>query len=184
MQQDLPKSMRFKNVVKIKNEILSILDNNQELKRLCTYLSPTPLASRGLLKGNSVKQPDITKSLIKDNLIPYGFNDKLLDSEMVLIFCGIYDIKFERNNVMDTNIFMISIMLPSNYNDLQPYGDERIIEIASRIADELDNKSLNNGMSNIKIRSGSMANYRKHESKDYLILTIPLEISTSSARDI
>lgn len=176
------KSMRFKHIIQIKNELLSILDNNQEIKRLCCYLSDTPLSYTAIVDGQRIKQPDITKSLMNENLIPYGFDDKLLLNQKVYIFCNLNRISFTSKNNMDNNLFILTIFVPIDFNILEFYGDERIIAIASRIADELDDTSLDKGMCNLKINGA--CNYGRYDKKDYLVLTIPIEILTSSGKEI
>lgn len=178
----IKRSMRFKHIIKIKNEMLEILDNNQEIKRLCTYLTDTPLSSSAIVEGKRVRQPDITKSLLKENLIAYGFDNNLLKEQKVYIFCGLANISFTKKSNMDNNLFILTVFVPLEFNELELYGDERIVAIASRIADELDDTSLDKGMSNIKI--GGTCNYGRYDKKDFLVLSIPFEILTSSGQEI
>lgn len=48
------KSMKFKNVTAIKNEIVKLIDENQDIRRYMTYLTDSPLSKKlNLTMGNS-----------------------------------------------------------------------------------------------------------------------------------
>ncbi|MEG2289633.1 MAG: hypothetical protein RSC24_06660 [Clostridium sp.] len=148
------KKIRLINDIKkdIKNKICNIEDEiGQELARLVRYLTKTPLWNKGVTEnGIIIKQTalefridkalsdkeDINANSRNKILIPYAYSEELLKEESVLIF--IQSPKGIFNNHIGKYQFVIRIAYTTESNILEPYGDERSLEIASRICDLFD----------------------------------------------
>ena len=73
-------------------------------------------------------------------LIPYAFNDELVTEEQLFIF--VYPFSNGFNGTMSNNSFSVDIMCPLRYNEINPYGDERIYKILYEIINIFDAKSI------------------------------------------
>lgn len=137
------KSNKLRKITPLKNYIVDKIDENQNIKRLCRYLTKAPLEQISYdLNGKIVTQNDLNNSLkfITDEvntcknkiIIPFMFNDNQENmDEQVFIFVHGYSNDF--NDTTGKNIFMIDILCPIVYNELDTYGSERIYEIAAEI---------------------------------------------------
>lgn len=152
--------------------IARLLDNSQLIKRYCTYLTKTPLATSGKdLNGDTIGQPDITESIMKDikinvgignsnikifkqTLIPYMFNARAVNVEQVFVFVHNFENRYgqARNNNLYQDLFRIDILVPAKYDVLEPYGTQRIHKIIKAIIDLLDGQPVDK---TIKLSQGS-----------------------------
>lgn len=154
--QSSNKSRKIRLISDIKKDIINKICNldsieGQELARLVRYLTKTPLWNKGLTETDKiVLQPDLKISIDKilkededvnansrgNILIPYAFSEELLKEEKILIFIqsprGIF------KNHLGQYQFVLRIAYMDSLNALEPYGDERSLEIASRICDMFD----------------------------------------------
>lgn len=155
------KSKKIRLINDIKKDIICKLENIkdphvQELTRLCRYLTKTPLWNKGKTEtGEFIKQPDLELPLskeLKNNedinansrnkiLIPYAFSEDLLKEESILIFIQCPRGIFKNHIGKYQYAIRIAYMMESNI--LEPYGDERVLEIASRICDMFDGTYTN-----------------------------------------
>lgn len=179
------KSRKIRLINNIKKDIICKLEdikdpNVQELTRLCRYLTKTPLWNKGITEtGEIIKQPDLkfplSKELMSDEdinansrnsiLIPYAFSDDLLKEESILIFIqsprGIF------KNHIGKYQYVLRIAYTTESNILEPYGDERSLEIASRLCDIFDEtytnieKDINGEIKKIQYK------YEIDETSDY-----------------
>lgn len=149
----------FSNKIKIlesgKRYIVRTINNNQNIVRLCRYLTKTPLLKRGVdYKGNMIKQPDLDCGLLSNIdekeypnvqsreriLIPYSFDDSLEPSEQILIFVDSYNAKFSSKYLTGRYVFDVVIAYTPTYNILEPYGEERALKIIDEICRDIDEK--------------------------------------------
>lgn len=150
------KSRKMRLMSDIKKDIISKICNlhsveGQELARLVRYLTKTPLWNKGITETNEiVLQPDLLVGIdkvLKENedvsansrgniLIPYAFSEELLKEEKILIF--IQSPKGVFKNHIGKYQFVLRVAYMDSLNVLEPYGDERALEIASRLCDMFD----------------------------------------------
>lgn len=157
--QEYNNSIPFSNKIKIiesgKNYIVRTINQNQNIVRLCRYLTKTPLAKRGVdYKGKIIQQPDLECGLlekIKDNdykevqsrdriLIPYAFVDSLQPEEQIKIFVDNYNARFGDKYLTGKYLFDVIIAYTATYNILEPYGEERALKIIDEICKDIDEK--------------------------------------------
>ncbi|WP_252251348.1 hypothetical protein [Clostridium sp. VAP52] len=157
-------STKFQKIDPIINLLVTEMNNDQELKRLCTYLTYQPLADKSTdMNGNVIYQRDITSSMLKEQkicvskttdkndkaykeiiipkiVIPYCFNSTKDDdilTEQVSLF--VHNFRNDLDSQIGANDFVIDVLVPSKYQELKPYGVNRLHEILKRIAYLFDN---------------------------------------------
>lgn len=133
-------SAKGKTIVPFKNYITKKINENPTINRLLLYLTDTPLDKRGITpNGEIIDQPDINKSILAKNgeadkvLIPYAFNPSTVNEKKAYIF-----VSNEKNDFryqLGENIVKVVIVVPTVYNRLSPYGDERIYKILDELSD-------------------------------------------------
>lgn len=187
-------SQKFRRITALRKYMLDAIDDDQAIKRLMRYMTKTPLAKKGVqYDGKLIEQPDLTTTLREDTS----------EGEMVL-FTGIFDPDMETiyknyifiqhydtytyDDVMQKTNFNIHILVDDKYNKLKNYGEERIYEIADRIAQLIDDHTIDDedlvdciGHVQFKIR-GRISEMRLSKTKTITLLTIPVEISNSVMR--
>ncbi len=177
------KSMKMKQLTKIKNFIANIINEDQQIKRYCSYLTNTPLMDKGMtLDGKIISQPDITESLInedKGNIIPYRFTEDIIKDKRVIIF--VYKLKGDLRKTIGENYFAVDIFVPYVYDILEELGQERNVEIASRICDLIDGKSIDKTLGEIEILE--YEDNRLNRTSDYNICSLLLKIEKSNIRN-
>lgn len=177
----LGSSLKLRNITKIRNRIIQIINNNQEIKRFIKYLTNTPLENVGYSKdGSEIQQIDIEEDLKGENILPISFNKKVLSSEKVVIFC--YRLQGDlSDNSIGINTIIIDIICPSSYLVLEGENADRNTEIAYRIIDEVDGKVINS------IGTAKVVHYneqRLSDDDDYDILSLIIEIKTSNRKKV
>ncbi|MBY6838838.1 hypothetical protein [Clostridium botulinum] len=146
-------STKFQKIDSIINLLVTEMDNDQELKRLCTYLTDQPLKDKSVdMDKNIIIQKDILASMLKEQivytekngkkvipqiLIPYCYQEAKVNQECVTIF--VYNDKNDLDNKIGINDFNIDVLVPAKYQELNPYGINRIHEILKRISYLFDN---------------------------------------------
>ena len=157
--QEYNSNLPFSNKIKIiesgKSYIVRTINNNQNIVRLCRYLTKTPLSKKGVdYKGNMVKQPDLDCGLLTvlnskqypnvqltDRvLIPYTFDDSLQPTEQISIFVDSYNARFSDKYLTGKYIFDVILAFTPTYNVLEPYGEERSLKIIDEICKDIDEK--------------------------------------------
>lgn len=182
---------KSKKIVPIKNYICQKIDNDQKIKRLCRYLTLTPLSKKGILYDNSdtlLTQPDLVDSLIKEStegnsngkiLIPYSFNEGIITEQQVFIF--VHNYSNDYNSRIGDNTFIIDILVPVNYDQIDPYSEQRLYLIVNRIIELFDDTRTDNeyvetlGLLDFKV-GGRSNEYRL--SKTQNIVGYPIFITT------
>ena len=112
------------------------IDNNQDIKRLCRYLTPDPLADYAIDYGNNVfMQPDLNESLmsnVKNDKVSPGcekrilfrtmFSDKVAESLSPLIYVYCDEVSFfsERggSSQIGTMLFYVDIVYDISTEEL------------------------------------------------------------------
>lgn len=175
-------SMKLKKLTKIKNEIARIIDENQDIKRYCTYLTNTPLMSMGMdSSGKMQKQPNIDKSIIDKNIIPYRFMEEVLESSEVIIFIYFDEAELSSQS-LGSYTFAIDIFVPKPYDVLKEMGQERNVEIATTIADLLDSKKLSGDLTLGEVDIRYARQTRLSNKSNYTVFALNLEIKGSNFR--
>lgn len=177
---------KLRKVNFLTNFIVNKIDENQEIKRFVLYGTNNPLGNKSCdLKKNLITQPDITKSLLDENvLFNNPFNESILDEEKVCyIFVYPYSANYKKNDIGDLE-FVVNILSPSEYNNLTR-GDKRIFEISYRIEDLLDQYVIKSDEGNLEIgnvmfelTASSYTRLSKVTSIENLALKFKVRIST------
>lgn len=177
---------KLRKVNFLTNYIVNKIDENQEIKRFMLYGTNNPLGNKSCdLNKNLITQPDITKSLLDENvLFNNPFNESILDEEKVCyIFVYPYSANYKKNDIGDLE-FVVNILSPSEYNNLTR-GDKRIFEISYRIEDLLDQYIIKSDEGNLEIgnvmfelTASSYTRLSKVTSIENLALKFKVRIST------
>ncbi|MBZ9693191.1 hypothetical protein [Clostridium sp. M14] len=154
-------STKFQKIDDIISLLVSEMDNDPELKKLCTYLTYQPLASKSTdMDGNVIYQRDITTSMLDEQkicvskttdkndkeykeitipqiLVPYCFQEDKILTEQVSLF--VHNFRNDLDSQIGANDFVIDVLVPSKYQELKPYGVNRLHEILKRLAYLFDN---------------------------------------------
>lgn len=173
------KSMKLRNITKIRNKIIQMIDENQEIKRLIKYLTSTPLESQGYDKvGTLVQQPNIEDSFINTNIYPISFTDDVLKEEQVKIF--IHRLKGDlRDSDIGNNTIAIDIITPSKYIILEGENADRNTELAIHILDLIDNEVIS---SIGKVRIVYYDEGKVSNGINYNVLSLYAEIKTLNGK--
>ena len=177
---------KLRKVNFLTNFIVNKIDENQEIKRFVLYGTNNPLGNKSCdLNKNLITQPDITKSLLEENvLFNNPFNESILDEEKVCyIFVYPYSANYKKNDIGDLE-FVVNILSPSEYNNLTR-GDKRIFEISYRIEDLLDQYVIKSDEGNLEVgnvmfelTASSYTRLSKVTSIENLALKFKVRIST------
>ncbi|MEG1309393.1 MAG: hypothetical protein RSA91_01060 [Bacilli bacterium] len=161
--KNMPISNKAKMIQGIKDYIIQKINNNQDIVRLCRYLTKTPLLEIGeTYNGELIEQDDINVGLLiplldkrdengvyselpsiqsRDRiLIPYAFDDSLMTQQQLYIFVSNPRTKFSDYYITGEYIFEVIITYSTDYNILEPYGDERVLKILEKFCEDFDDK--------------------------------------------
>ena len=170
--------MKLKKLTKIKNEIVRILDNDQIIKRYCLYSTNTPLLEMGrMLNGQVVEQPNVEESLVDKNIIAYRFLEEVLLENRNMIFVYFEEVDLSDN--LGRYKFKVDIFVYKSYDVLAELGQERNVEIATRVADLLDKEKIF-GFDDLELQYGRQV--RLNNKTEYTIFELELEVKSSSFR--
>lgn len=160
------RSQKLSRIVPIKNYIIDKIDSSQEIKRLCRYMTTTPLLPKGrTYDGKMVNQPDLIGSLKEDVdvdndatiggtiIYPYGFTEDVIDKDRLTIYVhspktliNNQAVSGRRRDDIDDytgrHLFYVEIVYPLEYNNIEPYGEERAFCIADYLSDILDDLTI------------------------------------------
>lgn len=132
--------------------IVDLINNNQKIKRYCRYKSKTPLSPIGIIGNNRIPQPNISTDLDETTYNSKGeveskpvLFDCMFDPDMqteldVGIYVYDYSTKFSNN--LGKCLISVDVIIPYNYEYLQPKGDKRSILITSEIINTLCTKPI------------------------------------------
>lgn len=191
---DVTYSQKFRRITAIRKYLIDLMDNDQSIKRLMRYFTTTPLAKRGVTYDNKmIEQPDLTTSLKVDTdegemcLFTGAFDPDMETIYKNYIFVQHYN-TYVQDDVMQKTTFYIYVLVDEKYNSLKNYGEERIYEVADRIAQLIDNHTIENTelseeIGNLKfIIRGTITEMRLSKTKTINLLAIPIEVSNSIMR--
>lgn len=199
------KSQKLYRVSPLKNYIVEQIDKNQNIKRLCRYLTTTPLLNRGMTYDQRrVNQPDLNDSLLTPVttdteatvadavLIPYTFSPEAIQEQRVSIYvyspCSTFaeSYGFGHRDEAGRHEFMVDIVYPMVYDRIEPYGQERNLLIACEVMNLFDGMYVDEetrkivGDCQFKI-VGDVTSLRLSKT-GYMITTIPLVVTTMTSR--
>ena len=200
---DSKKISRASTIVKY---LCENIDNNQDIKRLCRYLTPDPLADYAIDYGNNVvMQPDLKDSLldnVKQDKVSQGcekrilfktmFSDKVAESLCPLIYVYCDEVSFfdERggSSKIGTMLFYIDIVYDINTEELidWQYRSWTIGQIIMNMFDEIPitDKEYVKDVGNINFQVGRMAiaNKKLSPNTSLGVLSIPLYAAVAGGR--
>lgn len=194
------KSQKIRKISVLLKYIIDTIDSDPDIKRLMTYLTGTPLSSSGKgYDGKIIKQPDLTHSLLKDysvnGVVVYEKNlfDSRFNSDIEVLTKNQMFVHSTRSRINEKNgtqriEFYVDILIAQNYEYLQNYGEKRTYEIAARIADILDNVTIENSdivdiVGNVKtVIDGDIVSSRLSKTNNIILLSIPIVVDCISVR--
>ena len=188
------------DIIELKRYIVEKIDENEIIRRYCRWLTKTPLSKNGLdYTGELIQQRElgknysITKEVKQEQglshkkiLIPYAFSDELVTEEQLFIFVYPYSNGF--NGTMSNNSFSVDIMCPLRYNEINPYGDERIYKILYEIINVFDGKSVEEEkwverVGNVRFDvKGYCFPYRLTKTKNMMVYPLKINAKSSNVR--
>ena len=204
------KSQKLYRVSPLKRYIVDKIDNNQNIKRLCRYMTKTPTYNKGMTYSNQlIKQPDLKDSLlypvktdkeatIQDYvLFPYAFTEDVLADKRLTIYVhsprSLFNINAANNRpnygldeLLGKHLFLVEVVYPTEYNEISPYGQERANLIACEILNMLDGLKVDDELQAIvgecvfKVE-GEITDLRLSKA-GYMILTIPIWTTVTGVR--
>lgn len=171
-------SMKFDKVEEHLLDMLSLIDDNQNIKRYIRYLSNTPLESTVEVNGQTIQQPDIDDSLIYNNILITPYSEKTLSESKVLLFFNALNGNLESETVGE-EIYSLDIIVPITYWILQGQGKIRVFRIGSEIAKLIDSKKIT-GIGEVKI-----LNFKCYKVNDtYAGMTMFIRVNTSTMKGL
>lgn len=192
--KDVTSSQKFRRITAMRKYMIDAMDNDQAIKRLMRYFTTTPLSKRGVTYDNKmIEQPDLSTTLKVDTeegemcLYTGMFDPDMETIYKNYIFIQHYE-TYTYDDVIQTTHFYIYILVDDKYNSLKNYGEERIYEIADRIAQLIDGHTIENDelvdeIGNIKFKiKGRISEMRLSKTKTINLLSIPVEVSNSVMR--
>lgn len=196
----LKQSQKLRRIVPIKRYIIDKIDENQNIKRLCRYMTTTPLLNKGkTYDGKMIEQPDLVESLKSDAaesgiatisrqvIYAYPFTEDVIEKDRVTIY--VYSPRTSintsavgnRRNYDDytgKHLFHIQIVYPIEYEEIEPYAEERSMSIACEIADMLDDLYIEGDareiVGDIQFKIMGEITSQRLSTSGYAITTIPV----------
>lgn len=163
-------SAKLENTEKHFNDILTLIDGNQNIKRYLTYMSNNPLKV-------SSTQPDITKSLIDDNIKLSFFDDKIQDKNKCFLFFNFLTSDLSKDAIGDET-YLFDIIVPNEFWILSGLGQFRAIRIAMELCQMLDQKDGITGVGEIKMKTPKC--YKLNDA--YQGMTLPMTVGSSNMK--
>ncbi|MGL4450751.1 MAG: hypothetical protein ACRCX8_18970 [Sarcina sp.] len=196
-------SNALKKITPIKNILVEILDNNQNIKRYARYLtSKTPLDDEGISYNNNIlEQPNLCETLTKplrDNkdteatsrgeiLIPYMFDKDLLKEEKLLIFVHSPRSYADSRNCTVEHEFLITVAVNIDYNNIEPFGEERSIAVLCELLDEIEGKFVSEKYSKkigiIQFETKRDRWTERISDKGFIASTIPISVIVANVKE-
>lgn len=204
------KSQKLYRVSPLKNYLVEKIDNNQNIKRLCRYMTKTPTYNKGMAyNGVLINQPDLSDSLLypvktdeqatvkEAVVIPYAFTEDVLAERRLTIYVhsprSLFNINAASNRpnygtdeLMGKHLFLVEIVYPTEYNAIEPYGQERANLIACEVLNMVDNLTVEGELSQLvgecifKVE-GEITDLRLSKA-GYMILSIPIWTTITGVR--
>lgn len=192
-EKRLSVSQKVRKITTLRKFIIDTIDNDQAIKRLLRYLTSTPLSKKGVMQdGKVIQQPDLTTSLKEvtaegEKCLYTGLFDPYME-ELTKNYIFVQHYQSYVESDMTTITYLVHIIISDKYNELKNYGQERNYEIADRVAQLLDAHTIDDEeiidlVGNVRIDiKGNMTEMRLTKTKDFSLLTVPLQVRTSSMR--
>ena len=142
------------DIIGVKNYLVEKICENENIRKYCRWLTKTPLAKNGLGYDNEIilqheldDEYDLRKEVkaekgmcYKQILYPYMFNEDVVDLNQIFMFVYPYSNNF--NKALGKNVYHVTICMPLEYNEIAPFGDERLYKILYEIIDMFDGKII------------------------------------------
>ena len=197
-KRDISNSLKISRTSTIVKYICKNIDNNQEVKRLCRYITTDPIADFALDYDNKVvQQPDLKDSLlstVKRDKVSNGcndraiyttmFTDKVMESlhPLIYVYCDQVSFYNERGGTqaIGTMLFYVDIIYDINTEELIDF-QHRSWLIGQQIMQMFDEVTIVepeyvDKVGNISFRSGAqpIINKKLSPNTSLGILSIPL----------
>lgn len=170
--------------------IVTLLDNNQNIKRYLYYDTQNPLGENGLEKdGDIIPQPNIEKSLIDDYIFDSLFNEDMEDTHRSQIYVHTHrgDVDGEFGDVLIT----VNILVPLTILHLSNFGEKRTFCIGNEVENMFQNKYIGKNprlgylvdeLGNLRWKVIKFENTRLSKTNNIAVLTLVLRTNISTLR--
>ena len=201
-------SSLFNNVDKIINLFIDEINKDEKIKRYLTFLTKEPLENYSVdndgtkiyqydipervdekFKYCISKNTDINKQYRNSNqiLYPYPYQFEKVNEDRPTIF--VYHDYSSCNSIITSSCYCISILVPCEYLEIEPYGESRIHKIMERVAYLFNNVGLDKEsqleLGDIKFQvKGRVEEGRINKTNYISIVTIPIETKYINSRTI
>lgn len=189
------KSLKLRNITKIKNIIVNKIDEKQEIKRLMAYITQTPLSKVGITYDNKkVQQPDITESLTQagiqnmhECLIGYPFYNEMTSESYPMLFVHCDRATFDKYKNLAVYEYVVEVIVEYKQNKLKtPFMGERGNEVLVEIANLFDGYTLegeeSEGIGNISFSIGDFTGFRLSKSNDFIVYRMIIQTTVGATR--
>lgn len=205
-QYNVGESKKISRASTISKYLCEKIDNNQDIRRLCRYLTLDPLADYAFdYADNVVMQPDLNDSLlenVKDDVVSRGcekrilyktmFSDKVIEtnSPLIYVYCDTTSFYSQRggNSSVGTMLFYIEVIYDLSTEELidWQYRSWTIGQIIMDLFDEVvvTEEEYSKLIGNIKFRIGEIPITNKKLSPNVSlgVLSIPLYAYVTGGR--
>lgn len=161
-------SVKLENMEKHFNDILELINQSQKIKRYLCYNSNNPLK-------NSTEQPDITKSLIGDNIQLSFFNENIISEPKCFLFFNLLNSDLSKETIGEET-YVFDIVTHNNLWRLQGLGQFRAIRIGMELCSMLDQQHEIAGLGKIIMKKAHCGKV----NNDFQYMELVMSVSTSN----
>jgi len=165
-------SVKLANMEKHFNDILKLLDNSQSIKRYLKYAGDNPLKV-------SATQPDITYSLIGDNIQLSFFDEAIQDGEKIFLFFNLLNSDLSKDTIGE-EIYIFDIVIPNKYWRLKDIEQFRAIRIGMCLCEMLDQQAELTGLGTTLMKKAHC--FKLNNS--YSCMEMSMTVNTSNAKKL
>lgn len=168
------------------------IDSNKEIRRFMRYMTVNPLSSRGVdQNGKVINQNELKYSLTVNSdegdkcLYTMGFKEDMINEMIPMIFVHSYSGKF--GDVVGGINVAVDIVVPTHYNELKYIEEKRAVEIACKIADELDDITIKEDswvekLGNLNIKLTNYNEHRLSKTTNAILFSLDFKITVPTMR--
>jgi hypothetical protein len=203
-------STLFTKIDKIITLLVNEINNDEIIKRYLVFLTKQPLATRSTDNNNTmIYQSDLPKRIdskityitSKEGVTPVttrtseqilfaeSYSYEKINSEYPTLF--VHNYSYDCNSIIAPNVYMIDILIPSMYINVQSAGstliENRLHKIMERIAylfDKVETDDISSAdLGNLEFRIvGKPTEEKVNKTNDITVTTIAIETKVINAR--
>ena len=205
-------STLFTKIDKIITLLVNEINNDEIIKKYLVFLTKQPLATRSTDRNNTmIYQSDLPKRIdskityitSKEGVTPIttrtseqilfaaSYSYEKINSEYPTLF--VHNYSYDCNSIVASNVYMIDILIPSMYINVQSAGstliENRLHKIMERIAylfDKVETDDVSSAdLGNLEFRIvGKPTEEKVNKTNDITITTIAIETKLINTRNI